>query len=339
MIGETARDVPVCALCADPDPLDLGICPQCASARDGGAGMLVFLERPPGMVERDEIAARLAELLGEQADGEGGRKVAAGERPLLQASAGTADRVVQRLASRGMAARTVPYASAWRRMPTHFFVMLIVIAATGMAVGTRALMFAVMTPAMIGAMIAAAQLAMRQPLLAAGGRRSVLAPAVERRMVETLARLPTGNGRTLLIDLIRLTQPLLVSLEREHDVAGLGGSLEELMDTACITALEIDRLSDALAVLDRRAIAGATDERLHAAAAACGHSRETGVRRMVEAIAAVGQLGGGAIASTAESGARLTAVTHELGAQAWAREEAAREVERLLGEADALQPR
>jgi hypothetical protein len=348
------QDVHVCALCADPDPLNLGVCPECASARDGEAGMLVFLERPPGVIERDESAVRLSSLLGERAHGEAGRRVAAGERPLLRASAGTAARVVERLANRGMPARAVRYASAWRRMPTHFFVMLLAIAIAGVAAGMRAVMFAMLTPAMIGAMIAAAQIGLRQPLLAAGGRRSVLAPDIERRLVETVAHLPPGNARTLLIDLIRLTQPLLVSLQREHDFVEVGASLEELLDAACITSLEIHRVDGAFDLLQRRSDADRSDDRLNEAAATdadrshdrlneaaatCGRARETGVRRMIEAIAVVGQLGGGAIASATEAGARLSAVTRELATQARAQEEAAREIERLLGEPLSIQLR
>jgi hypothetical protein len=222
-------------------------------------------------------------------------------------------------------------------MPTHFFVMLVVIAVAGFAAGTRAVMFAMLTPAMIGAMIAAAQISLRQPLLAAGARRSVLAPDVERRLVETVAHLPPGSARTLLVDLIRLTQPVLASLEHEHDFAEVGASLEELLDAACITSLEIHRVDGAFDVLQRRSDADRSDDRLHEAAATCGRARETGVRRMIEAIAVVGQLGGGAIASAAEAGARLSAVTRELGAQARAQEEAAREIERLLGEPLSLQ--
>jgi hypothetical protein len=158
-----------------------------------------------------------------------------------------------------------------------------------------------------------------------------LLPAdVEALLRDALARV-AGRPRELLSDLARMARPLMASLRREGDPAALGDSLAELLRAACATAREVHRLESTASTVTTTldAGAGSMDDRLRLAAGRCRTGAETGTRRLIEAVAAVGDAGSRAAPDTA-SGSRLAQLTRQLTDDVRHHEDTLRELDSLL---------
>jgi hypothetical protein len=111
----------------------------------------------------------------------------------------------------------------------------------------------------------------------------------------------------------------------------LSPSLADLLRAACATALEVDRLETTIAAVNDTLIAGASDASgaLQAAAERCHEAADAGKRRLIDAVAAVADIGGRTARDTA-TGSKLEKLTRELTAETRRHEDALRELDRLL---------
>jgi hypothetical protein len=152
----------------------------------------------------------------------------------------------------------------------------------------------------------------QRPLFAPRLRRTALPPALDRKAGDAIGRLPPGPARALLIDLVRLA-----------GAAPAPHELSELLDRACDAALDLQRLDDALTLLERRreAAAGAPGPWMDSLSA-LERSRDRLMQQLLDTVALLGKVQGG----TENTGAQLEAAVKELELK----QEAMKEVERLV---------
>lgn len=319
-----------CVACGRPDLVGLGLCPEC-----GGAGQrddsLVFIRRAASAEDRRDAAERLVPILGERAATPDGRAALRGDRALLRVPAIVAPVVVDSLEARGIPARKIDMRRAWLAMPSHFFLLVVLVTCVGVTaggVGPTELLFA--SPAFALLLVLVAQRSMQRPLLRAPASDSLPA-AVEAAVLDAFSRLAPGRPRELLADLVGVGRPLIGHLHREGDPARLAQTIEELLLVASRTALETDHLLDAGRVAREEIVEdGAGSGDLRMAADRCDAAATTGTRRLVDAVAAVADISGRAAALDAGAASRLADLTRQLRADAEVHDSALREVDRLL---------
>jgi hypothetical protein len=320
-----------CLACGRPDVLGLGLCPECGGAGESG-DTLVFVRRATSGADRREAADRVSAILGERADSPDGRAALRGDRALVRVPSLVAPVVIDSLQARGVPARTVDMRRAWLAMPSHFFLLVVLISCLGAMAGVAgATPMLYTSPAFAMLLILVAQHSMRRPLLRAPVADS-LPPAVEAALLQAFARLDTGRPRELFADLVGLGRPLIGHLHREGDPAGLVATLEDLLLAASQTALEADHLLDAVHVV--KGEIGQADSTasgdLRAAGDRCERAADVGIQRLVDAVAAIADISGRAAALDDGAALRLADLTRELQANAEVHDKALREVDRLL---------
>jgi hypothetical protein len=308
-----------CALCGRPDPFGLNLCSECGASNDA-ADALVFVRGTPDRGGPREAESRLASLIGDAAI----RRAARGKQALLRLPSTLAPRVVERLETAGVGARVVPIAQAWTAMPAHFFVMLLAILSFGTVAGLDPLPSMLWTsPLLAFVLLLVAHHSMTRPALGNARHAPRLpgpaAQAVRRAFAQLTDDLPRGR----LAGVVRVAQPVLAGAPRS-----LGKLLSELVVAACATALETERQTAVLAVLEERT--DAPD--LAAAAKRCEHSRRVGLELLERAETAVARLGASHALQEAEGEQRpLADLVRELEQEAEAQAEAVRDLESLLG--------
>ncbi|MGH7673696.1 MAG: serine/threonine-protein kinase, partial [Gemmatimonadales bacterium] len=216
-----------CAIWGGAEPLGLGVCPRCGGADVGArAGdTLVFTPTASG-ADRDALRTQLGELLGERVSPGDRAAVARGARPLVRVSAAAADRVVEKLADRGIWAVPVPAGRWWTILPVGFPVLLLAIVGVGTVAGLTALPPLVWTSPLVALMLGvSAWRSVSQPVVARRRHAPTLPPDLERRVVDALGRLPAGAARSLLGDAVRLGQGIMGTRWRSGDPTGLGTSV------------------------------------------------------------------------------------------------------------------
>jgi hypothetical protein len=151
-------------------------------------------------------------------------------------------------------------------------------------------------------------------------RRSSLAPAIDRKVSDALGGLPPGPARDLLIDLARLGGAAPASHE-----------LSELLDHACDAAVDLQRLDDALTLLERRreAADGASGPWIDSLSA-LERGRDRLMQQLLDAVTLVGKLQAG----TGSERADLEAAQKALAL----RMEAMDDVEQLVASAGSRPP-
>jgi hypothetical protein len=312
-----------CVMCGAAEPFDLGVCPRCARRADGADDVLVFVDPPtartPRRAVRDALEGRLPSV-----SSTGHQALLGGERPLLRVPRAAGERVVELLADHGIPARTESLARLLRTdVPTPIMLLAGAVTTGGLAAGVLAaapLLFAT-TPLVAVSLVSLATLGRRTPVWnprPAG--RNVLPLDAEREAVRTLAELPRGAARTLLIDLLRRTAGSPVG-------PALVGAL---VVAACAAARQ-------LAALDRQLDAGAAQtERLMSRAdglealARCEQGRDALVQRLLETTATLSRMTGDAALQAALPDSPLAAAARELAEEGRLQADAAREVEELL---------
>lgn len=317
-----------CALCGRPDAFGLGVCADCggtAAADD----VLIFVRRAQLRQDAKATRQRLLPVLGGRAETADGRSAAHGSRAIIRVPAVAADRVVNAFEQRGVPARAIPARRAWTAMPLHFFVMLASIAFAGGMAGLTSPAFAWMSPLFATILLVLAQRSMARPLVAFNVADR-LPDDVETGLAEAFAR-TSGPVRDRLADLARMVRPLVATLERERDPAGLVPSLADLVRAACATAHEVERLQTTIAAVNDTLLAGGQGARgeLLAAAGRCREAADAGTRRLIDAVAAVADIGGRTALDTS-TGSRLDKLTRALTDEARRHENALRELDRLL---------
>ena len=312
-----------CVMCGAAEPFGLGVCPRCARRAEGSDDVLVFLDPPaaraPRRAVRDALEGRLP-----SASATAQQSLLGGERPLLRVPRGAGERVVELLADHGIPARTEALARLWRSdVPTPIMLLAGAVTTGGLAAGVLAaapLLFAT-TPLVAVSLVSLAAIGRRTPVWNPRPTgRSALPPEAEREAARTLAELPSGTARTLLIDLLRRTAgspagPALVGA---------------LVTAACAAARQ-------LAALDRHLDTGdAQAERLTSrpngldALTRCEQGRDALVQRLLETTATLSRMTGDAALQAALPDSPLAAAARELAEEGRLQAEAAKEVELLL---------
>ena len=312
-----------CVVCRATEPFGLGVCPRCARRAGGDDDVLVFLEQTTSGSPRRAVLEALADRL-PGASPTGHQAAADGHRPLLRIPAAAGGRVVELLAGQGIPARTESLAPLWRTdVPTAITTLAGAVTVGGMAagvVGATPILFAT-TPLVAMALVSVATLGRRTPVWnppPAG--RSALPPDSERDVVRTLAELPAGPARSLLIDLVRRASATTSDSE----------SLGALVRSACAAARELAALEHHLEAFEAEAdrltaTAGGID-----ALARCEHGRDLLVQRLLEATATVSRLSGDAALRVGAPEAALAVAARDLDDEGRIQAEAAREVAELL---------
>lgn len=312
-----------CVMCGAPEPFGLGLCPRCARRAEGTDDVLVFVDPPAARVPRRAVRDSLEERL-PSASAAAHLALLGGERPLLRVPRGAGERMVELLAEQGIPARTESLPHLWRSdVPTPVTLLAGAVTTGGLAVGVLSavpILFAT-TPLVAVSLVSLATIGRRTPVWnprPAGP--SVLPPDAERDAARTLAELPNGVARALLIDLVRRTagSPVGPALIGALVVAG------------CAAARR-------LAALDRQLDSGdAETERLSnrpdglAALARCEQGRDALVQRLLEATATLSRMTGEAALQSALPDSPLATAARDLAEEGRLQADAAREVEALL---------
>ncbi len=320
-------DLPVrdrCALCQAADPFGLGVCPRCARRASGPDDVLVFLRRTsPGAPRRrvlEALEARLGALTGPAAR----EAVAGGERPLLRVPATAGVRVIDLLDAYGLPARTEAVAAAWRTaVPGPIAAFAALVALGGLAAGLTATtsLLLVTSPLVATVLVGAAALGRRTPVCnpPPAGRNALGADA-EREAARTLATLPRGEARRLLVDLLR----------RAGAVTEGGGSIDALVVAGCAAARDLAALEQHLEGFDtaRERLADPPATWLDAFSR-CERGRDVLTQRLLEASAALSQWQA-TMRGTHGPGQDLVELAQALNEDSRVQAEAAREIADLL---------
>jgi len=328
--GEEADAVPAspekerCVLCRAPEPFGIGVCPRCARRAAEGDDVLVFLERTTPGPTRRAVQETLEDRIGAGASSTGREAAAAGERPLLRVPAEAGARVLDLLEAHGLPARTEPRAATWQAaVPRPIAVFAGVVAAGGAvaALAAASPVLLVTTPAVAAGLVALATTWRRTPVWnPPSSGRSSLSPEAERLAVRTLAALPAGPARSLLVDLLR----------RANAVPS-GGSvrLGPLVVAACGAARDLAALEQHLGAFDARRdrLADAPPRWLDALSR-CERGRDLLTQRLLEASAALS--GWQARAAGGEGTELLGELARDLDEEGRRQEAATREVAALL---------
>ena len=312
----TGRDL--CAVCGKPEPFGVNLCSECGASSDA-ADALVFVRRAPHDGGFAEAETRLTSLIGDSAP----RRAARGKQALLRLPAALAPHVVERLETAGVGTRVVPVARAWTAMPLHFFLMLFAVLLTGTVAGLGVPLMLWTSPITALLMIVAAQHSMVRPALGNARHTPRLPAPAARAARHAFAQLSDGAPSDRLAGVVRVAQPVFAGAPR-----ALGELLSELVVAACATALETERQTSVLAVLEGRA----DTADMASAAERCHAARRAGLELLERAGASVANLGASHSLNESETGRRpLAELVREMEREAAAQAEAARDLETLLG--------
>jgi protein kinase-like protein len=313
-----------CAICGAADPFDLSICPRCARRAGGSDDVLVFIQRPSRGAARAAVLEILADRIGATTSESSRGDAARGERPLLRVPGESAARVVERLEVHGVTARTESLPPPWRATVAPVVAGFAGVVAVGGAVagvlaGTPMLLL--VSPLVAAALVSAAAVGRRVPVwdTPRSGRR--LPSAALGEAVGTLAQLPSGTARRLLLDLVRRVAA------RPLESAPVG----PLLEAACTAARELAVLEQHLDAFDAQSERAAEPSAAWLdALSRCERGRDALGQRLLEAIAALSGVDGERALRAASPGETLAALTRDLVAEGRLQAEAAREVEALL---------
>lgn len=301
-----------CIICGASDPLGIAFCTACGpSPRPDDA--LVFINHAAHRDDRRRSIETLATLFGNTLTPRARRRVALGGAPLIRMPRILADRAAARLDAAGLAARALPAAAAWTRMPAHFFLMIALVLLCGSFAGSTTLPIMLWTTPFFAALLAlAAQEGMRRPALRPFGHGPGLTAAARTVAAAALSDLEAGETRDLLGDIVYIAQRLLAS--------GCGlADLDDLVISAAATAREVDTLAAARAALDR----GAGDDHV---LTRCAEMHRSGMDLLHRALAALGSLSAAGGADSSLQREHLSGLVREMEAEAAARFAAAIEV-------------
>jgi hypothetical protein len=313
-----------CVFCRATEPFGLGVCPRCARRASGDDDVLVFVERTTPGPARHAVLERLRERI-PAARAAGHQAAAGGERPLLRVPADAAGRVIELLDAHGIPARTELLTNRWRApVPASIAALAGVVVTAGAAAGVAAAtpLLLVSAPLVAAGLASVAALGRRTPVWnPPPASRSALPAGVERDAVRTLAALPTGAARRLLIDLVRRAS----AMPQAADLIG------PLVVAACAAARGLATLEQHLDAFDaeRERLADPAAGWLDAVAR-CERGRDALVQRLLDATATLSRVSADVALRAASPRASLADLTRELDAESRLQTGAAREVEALL---------
>jgi hypothetical protein len=314
-----------CALCHAVEPFGIGICPRCAQRAGAGDDVLVFLERASPGPARRTVHEALEDRIGSEASATARGDAAAGERPLMRIPFDAAPRVLELLEGHGLAARSEPRSALGRAsVPPPIAILAGVVAVTGAALGLAAAapVLLITSPVVAGGLVALGAALRRTPVWNPPSAGAASLPEdAERAAVRTLAALPAGAARSLLIDLLRRAKTVTADVRGER--------VGSLVVAACAAARDLAALEQQLAAFDaRRDRLADAPVRWVDALSRCEQGRDLLTQRLLEASAALS--GWQARALQGEGTDDLAVLTRELDDEGRRQEAAAREVAELL---------
>jgi hypothetical protein len=234
-------------------------------------------------------------------------------------------RVLELLETHGLPARAEPR-SVLRSasVPAPIAMLAGVVAFAGAALGFVAAtpVLVIASPLVAGGLVALAAALRRTPVWnPPAASRSSLPADAERVAVRTLAALPAGSARGLLVDLLRRANTVTVEVRGEQ--------IGSLVVAACGAARDLAALEQHLAAFDARRdrLADASAKWLDALSR-CEQGRDLLTQRLLEASAALS--GWQARVLEGEGTDTLADLTRDLDAEGRRQEAAAREVAALL---------
>jgi hypothetical protein len=220
---------------------------------------------------------------------------------------------LDRLAARGLTARTVRVRGAWRRIPIALWGVALGALGLGLWAGLAVDSVLLWTsPWVAGLLVLGANKAARTPLVDRRPRGPRLPDALERQVVTTAAELPPGAARDLLAGIIRLSR-FIASDGADSARAAL---VEELIPVACRGARELARLDEALQLLEAPAFSPGPAAQPSPGPAV---QRDRLVQRFLETQSGLQRLiaaGGGTEAAVSED-LRAVAAALQREAEAW----------------------
>ena len=280
-----------CFICAAPEPLGLPVCPSCGGTSSTIADTLIFVRGSMFAAEREAIAHRLKNLLGNRAAADEIGLVAKGYRALVRVSAGAADTVVEQLAAREIPARAVRAARTWAPLPLRLYGFLGLVAGVGglaAAMGVPALLPA--SPAVAVLLLLMAQLRLHTPLVESRRSTSGLPTPLEKRVIEAFQRLGAGTARSLLADIVRIGRGLRAELPRTGDPEQIAGHFERLVDGSCVLATQLDELDVTLTRIEAQSERHPEhDDRWLDVHSRLERTRDRLVQRLLEVLTVLGQ--------------------------------------------------
>ncbi len=236
------RALRVCVLCRKPGTLGRAVCPHCEDVEGGEADQLVMVVPARGRDLRASQVRLLSELTSIPARQLALRSAVRAQRALVRVSSAHAEVLVKRLRGRGIEARALPLDRAWRALP-HWSLALaaatVLAGASAACAGFPLLLAACAVPAS-AALIAGWSWIQRETLL--GDKSDVPPPAALVRAVsDAMPRLQVGQGRKLLIELLRIGRDLWLRLCAGETSDGARSELTAALLCGCDAASELAR--------------------------------------------------------------------------------------------------
>ncbi|MFI5314517.1 MAG: serine/threonine-protein kinase [Myxococcota bacterium] len=236
------RALRVCVLCRRPGTLGRAVCPHCEDVEGGEADTLVLVVPARGREARSNQVRLLSELTSIPARQLSLRSAARAQRALVRVSAAHATVLAKRLRGRGIEARALRLDDSWRALPQWSMALAGATALAGASaawLGFPLLLVASAVPAS-AALIAGWTWIQRETLL--GDKSDVPPPAALVRAVsDAMPRLQVGQGRKLLIELLRIGRDLWLRLCAGDTSDGARSELTAALLCGCDSASELAR--------------------------------------------------------------------------------------------------
>jgi serine/threonine protein kinase len=329
-----AGQLDFCLLCGISDPLGLGLCPACASTASVGDSVHLVLHPPASTAERVDRRDRIQRLLTPSTDRETVHEVVEGRRVLARVPLAGAERVLERLSSRGIPVRAAH--GKWAPLPDSLMLVACGMVLSGMAAGfVVSTLFFWLSPTMASLIVVDAQRRMRRPALLPPARRLTLSPAAGKTLAETLAQLPDGTARELLAELARGVHALMLRLIDEGAAQSGASEAEELLLHACAAARDLAAVEAHLSDLEsqRGRLTGSL-ERWSENLSDTERTRDRLVQRLLDALAVLGRSRTRALEAAGLGHEGLDQVGSELELEVKAYVEGLREVAELVKSRD-----
>jgi len=236
------RALRVCVLCRRPGTLGRAVCPYCEDVDDAPAEHLVLVVPARGREARENQLRLLSELTSIPARQLALRSAARGQRALVRVSAAHAEVLVKRLRGRGVEARALHMDRAWSALPQWSLALAattLVAGVVGAWAGFPLLLLASTIPS-AAALLAGYTWMQRETLL---GHKSDVPPpaALVRAVSDAIPRLQVGQGRKLLIELLRIGRDLWLRLCAGEASDGARSELTAALLCGCDAASELAR--------------------------------------------------------------------------------------------------
>lgn len=321
-----------CLVCGTTDPLGLGLCALCAAATTRGNEVSLLLHPPASAMEREDRRNRVRSLVGHLADSVTVNEVVEGRQVLARIPAGGSERVLQRLATRGVPARASE--GRWVPLPGSLVLVGATMIGTGIAAGlVTTPLFFWMSPILAGLLLADGQRRIRRPALGAPATESPFGAPAAAALVETFASLPEGPALELLGDIARNVHALKIHLASAGGDVAAGDEAEALLVHACAAARDLAHVDAHLADLE-----GQKDrfkgglERWADMVSDTERTRDRLVQRLLDALASLGRSRTVALGAAEAARANLGEINSELEREVAAFAAGVEEVESLLKE-------